>query len=72
MQPKHNNLDYLLDRTFGNINRLLVISFKNGNGDPSRLCSDTYYMQLVEIKDINELIDNKQFFDQSVKKTRSV
>ena len=27
-----------------------------------------YYMPLVEIKDFNALIENKPFFDQSVKK----
>ena len=28
-QPKNNNLDYLIDPTFRNINRLFVLSFKN-------------------------------------------
>ena len=35
-QPKNNNLDYLIDPTFRNINRLFVLSFKNGNNDPTR------------------------------------
>ena len=35
-QPKSNNLDYLVDPTFRNINRLFVLSFKNGNNDPTR------------------------------------
>ena len=35
-QPKNNNLDYLIDPKFRNINRLLVISFKNDNIDPTR------------------------------------
>ena len=30
-QSKNNNLDYLIDSTFRNINRLFVFSFKNGN-----------------------------------------
>ena len=30
-QTKNNNLDYLIDSTFRNINRLFVFSFKNGN-----------------------------------------
>ena len=72
-QTKNNNLDYLIDPTFRNINRLFVLSFKNGNDDPSRDVFDKYYMPLVEIKDFNALIDNKPFFDQPVKKqTRSV
>ena len=37
---------------------------KNGNNDPT---FDKYYMALVEIKDLNALIENKPFFDQSVK-----
>ena len=35
-QPKNNNLDYLIDPTLRNINRLFVLSFKNGNNDPTR------------------------------------
>ena len=66
-QTKNNNLDYLIDPTFRNINRLFVLSFKNGNDDPSRDVFDKYYMPLVEIKDFNALIDNKPFFDQPVK-----
>ena len=47
-QPKYNNLDYLIDPTFININRL-VFSFKNGNDDPTRNPFDKYYMPLIEI-----------------------
>ena len=50
-----------------NINRLFVLSFKNGNSDPMRDSFDKYYMSLVEIKDFNALADNKPFFDQLVK-----
>ena len=46
---------------------MFVLSFKNGNDDPSRDVFDKYYMPLVEIKDFNALIDNKPFFDQPVK-----
>ena len=66
-QPKNNYLDYLIDPTFRNINRLFVLSFKSGDDDPTRCSFDKYYMPLVEIKDFNALIDNKQFFDQPVK-----
>ena len=55
-QEKNNNLGYLIDPTFRNINRLFALSFKNGD-----------YKPLVEIKDFNALIDNKMFFDQPVK-----
>ena len=66
-QPKNNNLDYLTDPTFGNINRLFVLSFKNGDDDPTRNSFDEYYMPLLKIKDFNALIDKKPFFDQPVK-----
>ena len=46
---------------------MFVLSFKNGNDDPTRDSFVKYYMSLVEIKDFNALIDNKLFFDQSVK-----
>ena len=68
-QPKSNNLDYLIDPTFRNINRLFVLSFKN---DPTRYYFDQYYMPLVEVKDFNALIDNKPFFDRYVKNKQEV
>ena len=67
-QPKKNNMDYLIDSTFVNINKLFARSLKNSNDDPTRDSFDEYYMPSVEIKDFNALIDNKQFFDQAVKK----
>ena len=66
-QPKINNLDYLIDPTFRNINKLFVLSFKNGNNDPTRYSFEKYYIPLVEMKDFNVLIDDKPFFDQPVK-----
>ena len=62
-QPKNNNLDYMIDPTLRNINRVFVSSFKNGNNDPTRHFFDDFYMPIVEIKDFNVLIDNKPFFD---------
>ena len=46
---------------------MFVLSFKNGNNDPTINYFDKYYMRLVEIKDFNALIDNKPFFDRPVK-----
>ena len=66
-QPKNNDLDYVIDPTFRNIDRVYVLSFKNGNNDPTRDSFVKYYMPLVEIKDFNALFDNKPFFDQPVK-----
>ena len=44
MQPKSNNLDYLIDKTFRNINGLIVLSFQNGTNVPMRDSFDKYYM----------------------------
>ena len=49
---------------------MFVLSFKNGNDNPTKDSFDEYYMPLVEIKDFNALIDNKPFFDQPVKKKK--
>ena len=66
-QPKNNNLGYLIDPTFRNINRLFVIFFKNGNDDPTIIFFDEWFMQLVEIKCFNALINNKPIFNRPVK-----
>ena len=56
-QTKNNNLDYLIDSIFTNINRLFVLLFKNGNNDPAKNSFDKYYIPLVEMKYFN----NKPF-----------
>ena len=61
IQPNNNDLDYLIDPTFRSVNRLYVLSFKNGNDDPTRHSFDKYCMPLVEIKDFKALFDNKPF-----------
>ena len=66
-QLKKNNLDYLIDRKYRNINRVFLLSFKNSNADPARYYLDEYYITLVEIKDFNALIDNKPLLNQPVK-----
>ena len=66
-QSKNNNLNYLIDLTFRNINRFIVHSFAKGHNDSTRGSFDKYYMLLVEIKNFDVLIDNKPFFDQAVK-----
>ena len=43
-QTKKNNLDYLIDLIFSNINRLFLLSLKNDEDGPTR-----YYMPLVDI-----------------------
>ena len=51
----------MIDPTFRNINRLFTLSFKIDDNNYQRLSFDKYYIQLVEIKDFNVLIDNKSF-----------
>ena len=63
----------MINPTFRNVNRMLVLSFKNGNDDPTRHLFDKYYMPLAEIKDFNALIGNKPFFFYFIKKqTRNI
>ena len=57
----------MIDPMSRNINRLFVLSFKNGDNDPIVDSFDKHCMPLVEIKDFNVLIDNKPFFDQPTK-----
>ena len=45
-QPKVNNLDYMIDPTFRNINRLCILSFKNSNNDPTANYFDEFLMKL--------------------------
>ena len=52
------SMDYLIDPTFRNINRLFVLSFKNGDDDPTRNSFDKYYLPIVHIKDFNALTIN--------------
>ena len=52
-QTKNNNLDYLIEPTFRNINRMFILSFKNGNDDSARDSFGKYYIPLLEIKDFN-------------------
>ena len=46
-QTDKKNSDYLIYSTFRNINRLLLLSFRNGNNDPMKNSFDKYYMPLV-------------------------
>ena len=63
-QTKNNNLNYLIDPTFSNVNRLFVLSFEN---EDDRTSYYKYYLPSVEIKDYNVLIDGNAFFELPVK-----
>ena len=67
VQPQNNNLIYLIDPTFTNVNRLFVLSFPRNNNTDSRYCYSNYYVPKVEINGFNVLIDGKSFFDFPVK-----
>ena len=63
-QPSTNNLNFLIDPTFNNINRLFVLAFPN---EEDRSWFSKYYMPNVEIKDYNVLIDLQRFYDIPIK-----
>ena len=63
-QNKSNNLNYLIDPTFDNVNKLFVLSFEN---EDDRTSYYKYYVPSVEIKDYNVLIDGNAFFEFPVK-----
>ena len=63
-QNKNNNLNYLIDPTFSNVNRLFVLSFENEDGRTSYY---KYYVPSVEIKDYNVLIDGNAIFELPIK-----
>ena len=63
-QTKNNNLHYLIDPTFTNVNRLFVLTFEN---EYDRTSFSKYYVPKVDIKDFNVLIDGKPFFEIPVR-----
>ena len=67
IQPQNNNLNYLIDPIFMNVNRLFALSFPRNNNTDSRYSFSNYYVPKVQIKDFNVLVDEKSFFDLSVK-----
>ena len=68
-QTKNNNLNYLIDPTFTNVNRLFVLTFEN---EDDRTSFSKYYLPKVEIKDFNVLIDGKPFSEIPLKNKEKV
>ena len=66
IQPQ-NNLNYLIDPTFTNVNRLFVLILSRNSNTDSRYSYSNYYVQKVKINDFNVLIDGKSFFDLPIK-----
>ena len=63
-QPKHNNLYYMIDPTFRNINRLFAVSTKNGGNDPTKIFAINITSHQYKSKILMHLLTIKQFFDQ--------
>ena len=67
IQPQNNNINYLIEPTFTNVNRLVVLSFPRNDNTNSRYSCSKYYVPKVKINDFSVLIDGKGFFDLPVK-----
>ena len=71
IQNNNNNLNYLIDPTFTNVNQLFVLSFErieeNNVKKDYRDSFSHYYVPKVQIQDFNVLIDEKSFFDLLIK-----
>ena len=59
IQPQNNKLNYLIDPTFKNVNKLFFLSFPRNNNTDSRYSYSNYYVLKVEINDFKVLIDGK-------------
>ena len=71
IQPQNNNLNYLVDPTFKNVNRLFVLPFQRAAGENNatkdyRDYFSHYYLQNARIKNFNVLIAGKGVFDLPV------
>ena len=60
----NNNLNILIDRTFTNANRLLVLAYQTA---ADRQSSSQFYLPKVMVKDFNVIIDKLAFFDLPIK-----
>ena len=49
-QPQNNNLNYLIDPTFTNANRLFVLLFARDNTVDNRNSFSHYYLQTFKLK----------------------
>ena len=67
IHPQNNNLNYLIDPTFTNANRLFVLFFARNNNTDSRYSYSNYYGPKVKINYFNVLIDEESFFDLPAK-----
>ena len=68
IQNNNNNLNYLIDPTFTNVDRLFVLSYERTDDHSSyRDSFPHYYVPKVQIKDFNVLIGRRSFFNLLIK-----
>ena len=67
IQAQNHKLNFSIDPTFTNVNRLFVLLFTRDNAGENRDSFPDYYVPNVEIKDFNVLINGNIFFDLPVK-----
>ena len=63
-QTTTNNLNFLIDPTFKNVNRLFDLAFPN---EEDRRSFSKYYTPAVEIKDYNVIIYGDPFYEIPIK-----
>ena len=63
-QTATNNLNFLIDPTFNNANRLFVLAFPN---EEDRRSFSRYYTPTVEIKYFNVIVDGEPFYEIPIK-----
>ena len=56
-QTATNNLNYLIDPTFNNVNRLFILAFEN---EEDRKSFSKYYTSTAEVKDYNVILDGQE------------
>ena len=64
-QAQNRYLYYLIGPSFQGVNRLFALSFKDDDGLEGY---KQFYFPTLEIKDYNDMIDGRNFFDQPIKK----
>ena len=63
-EEDNNNLNILIDPTFTNVNRLLVLAYQTAD---DRQSFSQFYLSKVMVKDFNVIIDKLAFFDLPIK-----
>ena len=64
MLRQNPNFNYLIEPSFQGVNILFVLAFEN---DEQRKVHPGYYLQNVEIKNYNVMINGENFFDHPIK-----